>query len=82
VQRAWCDFAAKLTLTPGEMGPVDLEKLRALGITDEQIHIAAQVCGYFNYINRIADALGVDNEAWMTMPRDEWFAKKGKNYGL
>lgn len=76
-----CDFAVKLTLTPGAMDRGDAVRLRDLGFSDEQITIAAQVIGYFNYINRIADALGVDGEQWMTPTRDEWFARKGRDYG-
>ena len=40
----------------------DLERLRQHGLADRAIHDATQVIGYFNYINRIADALGVDYE--------------------
>jgi alkylhydroperoxidase family enzyme len=40
----------------------DVEKLRALGWSDLEIHDAAQVVSYFNYVNRIADGLGVDLE--------------------
>jgi alkylhydroperoxidase family enzyme len=43
----------------------DLEPLRAVGLTERDIVDATQVISYFNYINRIADALGVDREAWM-----------------
>jgi len=43
----------------------DVQALRDHGFSDEQITIAAQVIGYFNYINRIADGLGVDDEPEM-----------------
>ena len=59
---ALCKFAAKLTHTPSQMSPADLDDLRAIGFDDRAIHDAAQVIGYFNYINRIADALGVEPE--------------------
>jgi len=36
--------------------------LRSQGFTDRELHDAAQVVAYFNYINRIADGLGVDPE--------------------
>jgi hypothetical protein len=39
-----------------------------------------QVISYFNYINRIADGLGVDDEPGMTPPRDEWFARKARDF--
>lgn len=75
-QRAFCDYAVKLTLTPGAMTQQDVDGLRTIGYTDEQISIGTQVIAYFNYINRIADALGVDHEDWMEMPEQEWVQKK------
>lgn len=42
-----------------------MDALRAVGATDEEIHSTVQVCSYFNYINRVADALGVDLEPEM-----------------
>lgn len=66
---ALCEFAEKLTREPDQMGSADVTRLRDCGFSDEQISVATQVVGYFNYINRIADALGVDlepeMEAWV-----------------
>jgi len=59
---ALCKFADKLTRSPANMSPADLDKLRAIGFDDRAIHDATQVISYFNYINRIADALGVEPE--------------------
>ncbi|MCK7480810.1 MAG: hypothetical protein M0C28_29030 [Candidatus Moduliflexus flocculans] len=59
---ALCAFAARLTQTPSQMSPADLDGLRAVGLDDRAIHDATQVIGYFNYINRVADALGVEPE--------------------
>jgi len=39
--------------------------LRAHGFGDRAIHDAAQVIAYFNYINRVADALGVEPESFV-----------------
>jgi alkylhydroperoxidase family enzyme len=50
------------------MTPQDLDELRAGGLTDSEIHDAVQVISYFNYINRLADALGCDPEPWMKRP--------------
>ncbi len=44
------------------MVPADLDDLRRCGFDDRAIHDATQVIAYFNYINRIADALGVEPE--------------------
>ncbi len=76
--KALCDYAVKLTLAPGDMAQADIDKLRSHGWNDEQIHIATQVIGYFNYINRVADGLGVDNEDWMVTPMADWKRDKGR----
>ena len=72
VDRALCDYAVKLTLQPGAMGGSDVDQLREVGLTDPQITVAAQVISYFNYINRIADGLGVELEDWMTLDYESW----------
>jgi len=59
----------KLTEASWRMGPEDLTPLREAGLTDADIHDAVQVIAYFNYINRVADALGTDLEPEMP-PRD------------
>lgn len=48
----------------------DLEPLREAGLDDTEISHSAQVIAYFNYINRIADGLGVDLESWMPAPNE------------
>ena len=60
--RALCEFAMSLTSTPGLMSRADVDRLRAAGFDDRAIHDATQVISYFNYINRVADALGTDPE--------------------
>jgi uncharacterized protein YciW len=54
----------------------NIDALRGHGFSDSQITIATQVISYFNYINRVADGLGVDPEQWMTIPIDEWLKQK------
>lgn len=68
-ERALVAFAEKLTRTPAAMRREDVEALQAAGWTEGQISDAVQVIGYFNYINRIADGLGVDLEPEMPPPR-------------
>ncbi|MCZ6477950.1 MAG: peroxidase [Gemmatimonadetes bacterium] len=63
--RALCEFAAKLTHRQKEMTADDVDALRAHGLDDTAIHDAAQVIAYFNYITRIADALGVEPETFI-----------------
>lgn len=62
------------------MNQQDVQDLHQHGFDDDAITIATQVIAYFNYINRIADALGVDPEDWMTLPRDHWLRDKGQDY--
>jgi uncharacterized peroxidase-related enzyme len=64
-ERVLCEFAAKLTHHQHEMTSADLDRLRAAGCDDRGIHDATQVVAYFNYITRIADALGVVPEAFI-----------------
>jgi alkylhydroperoxidase family enzyme len=40
----------------------DVEGLRAQGWSDPAIHDAIQVIAYFNYVNRVADAVGIEDE--------------------
>ncbi|MYC99432.1 MAG: hypothetical protein F4X13_09210 [Gammaproteobacteria bacterium] len=62
---ALCDYAEKLTLRQAEVGAEDLEALRGHGFSDRAIHDATQVIGYFNYITRVADGLGVEPETFV-----------------
>ncbi len=63
--RALCAFAAKLTHEQYKMLPKDLDGLRAHGFDDRAIHDAVQIIGYFNYITRVADSLGVEPESFI-----------------
>ena len=70
---ALLDYAEKLTEEPATVGPEDIEGLRSHGFGDEAISSATQVIAYFNYINRIAEGLGVPHEGWLGpdgRPRD------------
>ncbi len=64
--RALLDYAWKLTRTPGGMSKEDVDALRRAGFDDRAITDAAQIVGYFNYINRVADGRGVDPEPGIT----------------
>lgn len=65
VDEALCAYAEKLTRAPSEMGEGDVERLRTVGLDDVAIHDATQIIGFFNYINRVADALGVEPEGFV-----------------
>jgi uncharacterized peroxidase-related enzyme len=57
--RAMLDFAVRLTTEPARMTADDLQKLRAAGFDDRAILQITLIAAWFNYINRVADALGV-----------------------
>ncbi len=52
-------YAEKLTLSPGQMKESDVQPLRKLGFSDLDILNIAEIVGYYAYVNRIADGLGV-----------------------
>jgi len=61
-ERALCDFAVKLTHHAAETEEPDVDALRAEGLDDPTISDAIQVVGYFNYITRVADGVGIEDE--------------------
>ena len=61
-ERALCDFAVKLTHLAAEVNEGDIDALRAQGLSDVDISDAIQVVGYFNYVTRVADGIGIENE--------------------
>ena len=65
LEMALAGYAEKLTLSPQAMNEADVQALRAVGLDDVAIHDLIQVTAYFNYINRIADAVNVDLEPEM-----------------
>ena len=70
--QALCDYAIKLTRTPGAVAAVDVEELRAHRWDDRAIHDAIQVIAYFNYVNRIAEGVGIEPEPeWPPEGNDE-----------
>ena len=58
-ERALVDYAAKLTRAPADMRESDLDAMRAAGLSDRDILDTNLIVGYFAYVNRIADGLGV-----------------------
>jgi uncharacterized peroxidase-related enzyme len=60
--RALCDFAVELAYRPASIDQGSIDALRAHGWSDEAIHDAIQVIGYFNYVNRVADGVGIEDE--------------------
>jgi uncharacterized peroxidase-related enzyme len=58
-ESAMCDYVVKLTNDAVQCSPADLDQLRAVGFDDKGILQITLIASWFNYINRVADALGV-----------------------
>ena len=61
-RNAMLHYAVKLTLSPQDMVEADVVGLRTAGFSDTDILHIADVVGYYAYVNRIADGLGVPVE--------------------
>jgi uncharacterized peroxidase-related enzyme len=59
-------YAVKLTRSPAAIGEADVEALRGVGFDDAAILDVCQVVAYYNYVNRLADGLGVELEDFWT----------------
>lgn len=81
-ERAMLDFVHKLTSTPSAMRESDTRSLRDAGFDDLAILHIVMLSSFFNYINRVADALGVelDDGVWQHMsghPEIPWQTESG-----
>ena len=56
------EYVMKLTKDATQCSPEDHTKLRAVGFDDRGILQITLIASWFNYINRVADALGVGRE--------------------
>jgi alkylhydroperoxidase family enzyme len=56
------DYVVKLTKDATKVHPGDHDRLRAVGFDDRAILQITLIASWFNYINRVADALGVGRE--------------------
>ena len=60
--RAMLDYVSQLTKDATRISKADHERLRANGFDDRAILQITLIASWFNYINRVADALGVGRE--------------------
>ena len=66
--RVMLDYVVKLTKDATKCSPKDHEELRAVGFDDKGILQITMIASWFNYINRMADALGVARDELMGNP--------------
>jgi len=60
--RAMLDYVVKLTKDATRCSPADHDALRAVGFDDKGILQITLIAAWFNYINKVADALGVGRD--------------------
>ena len=60
--RVMLDYVARITKDATDISQQDHERLRASGFDDQGILQITLIASWFNYINRVADALGVGRE--------------------
>ena len=61
-ERVMLDYVVKLTKDATKVGKDDHDRLRDSGFDDKAILQITLIASWFNYINRVADALGVGRE--------------------
>jgi len=61
-ERAMLDYVVQVTTDATRIGPQHHERLRAVGFDDTAILQITLIASWFNYINRVADALGVGRD--------------------
>jgi uncharacterized peroxidase-related enzyme len=61
-ERVMFDYVVKLTKDATKVWKDDHERLRAVGFDDQAILQITLIASWFNYINRVADSLGVGRE--------------------
>jgi uncharacterized peroxidase-related enzyme len=59
-------YARRLTANPASIGSDDVHRLKAHGFDDRAVLDICQVVSYYNYVNRLADGLGVELEDFWT----------------
>ena len=77
--RGMLDFAAKLTRAPVAMSRLDVQKLRDLGLSDEQILSVVLITCNFNFMTRLADSLGVESPPGRQESHSQWMSEEAKS---
>jgi len=75
-EKAMLAFVEKMTTASWTMTAQDVEQLRVVDFSDVQVLEIVQLTGWFNFMTRVADALGVEVEPWRESWHDELFSKR------
>ncbi len=62
------DYAVKLTVEPRECSPADIEHLKSLGLTEQEVWDVIEIAAMYNFTNRMAHATGM-------MPNPEYHSQ-------
>ena len=76
------DFARKLTVDPGAVERGDVEELRRLGLSDQQILSVTLITCLFNFMTRLADGLGVEVPPGRQEAIARWLTGAGAGAGV
>lgn len=60
--RVMLDYVVQITRDATRISPEDHDRLRSVGFDDRGILQITLIASWFNYINRVADALGVGRQ--------------------
>jgi alkylhydroperoxidase family enzyme len=60
--RVMLEYVVQVTRDATRIGPAHHERLRAVGFDDRAVLQITLIAAWFNYINRVADALGVGRD--------------------
>jgi uncharacterized peroxidase-related enzyme len=67
---AICEYAEKLTARPHEASEADLQRLRAVGLSDHEVWDVAEIAAMYNFTNRMAMATNMlPNEEYSALAR-------------
>ena len=58
-EKVMLDYVVQITRDATRISPADHDRLRSVGFDDQGILQITLIASWFNYINRVADALGV-----------------------
>ena len=61
-EKVMLDYVVQITRDATRISPAHHERLRAAGFDDKGILQITLIASWFNYINRVADALGVGRD--------------------